>query len=114
MATLYPFRALRPRPADAQRIAAVPYDVVTTDEARALANGNPLSFLHVSRAEIDLPSTVDPHSDAVYQRALENFSGLKARALLVEAEPALYFYRLRMGAHEQVGLAACFSLDEYD
>ena len=114
MATLYPFRALRPRPDDASRIAAVPYDVVTTDEARALADGNPLSFLHVSRAEIDLPATVDQHSDVVYQRALENFSSLRERALLVEAQPAVYFYRLRMGAHEQIGLAACFSLDEYD
>src|SRR5262245_42376377 len=114
MATLHPFRALRPRPGDAPQIAAVPYDVVSTDEARALAGGNPLSFLHVSRAEIDLPSTVDPHSEAVYQRALENFSRLKERALLIEAEPAVYFYRLRMGAHEQIGLAGCFSLDDYD
>jgi uncharacterized protein (DUF1015 family) len=114
MATLYPFRALRPRPDAAPQIAAVPYDVVTTDEARALAAGNPLSFLHVSRAEIDLPATVDQHSEAVYQRALENFSSLRERALLVEEEPAVYFYRLRMGAHEQIGLAACFSLDEYD
>src|SRR5262245_36336527 len=99
MATLHPFRALRPRTADAAPIAAVPYDVVSADEARALAEGNPLSFLRVSRAEIDLPPTVDPHSEAVYQRALENFSSLRERAMLVEAEPALYFYRLRMGAH---------------
>lgn len=114
MATLVPFRALRPWPADAARIAAVPYDVVNTDEARALAEGNPLSFLRVSRAEIELPPTTDPYSDEVYRRAADNFSSLKARVFELEAEPSLYFYRLRMGSHEQTGLAACFALEEYD
>ena len=114
MATLHPFRALRPRPADAARIAAVPYDVVDTDEARALARGNPLSFLHVSRAEIDLPSGTDPHSDAVYERAGQNFAALRQSALVVEDRASLYLYRLRMGGHEQTGLAACYDLDEYD
>ena len=69
MARLSPFRALRPRPAEAPRIAAVPYDVVNADEARALADANPLSFLRVSRAEIELPPGTDPYSDAVYDRA---------------------------------------------
>lgn len=114
MAGLFPFRALRPRPADAARIAAVPYDVVSTDEARQLAGDNPLSFLRVSRAEIELPAGTDPYAAAVYERAAANFRWLKDQALETEAEPALYFYRLRMGAHEQVGLAGCFSLDEYD
>jgi uncharacterized protein (DUF1015 family) len=114
MATLYSFRALRPQPSEAARIAAVPYDVVTTDEARSLAEGNPLSFLHVSRAEIDLPPSTDPYADAVYDCAVANFAKLKKQALVVEAEPMLYFYRLRLGDHEQTGLAACFSLDEYD
>jgi uncharacterized protein (DUF1015 family) len=114
MATLIPFRALRPEPADAPQIAAVPYDVVSTDEARALAEGNPLSFLRVSRAEIEFPPAADPYSDPVYQRAAENFTRLRERSLVVEAEPSVYFYRLRMGAHEQTGLAGCFSLDEYD
>src|SRR5256714_9476697 len=114
MATLYPFRALRPTPDIAGTIAAVPYDVVTTDEARALANGNPLSFLHVSRAEIDLPAGADPYSDAVYERAAKNFDGLKQTALEIEREPSVYFYRLRMGSHEQTGIAACYSIDEYD
>lgn len=113
MATLYPFRALRPQPAEAARIAAVPYDVVNGDEARALADGNPLSFLHISRAEIDLSPGVDPYSDAVYQRAVESFDALK-RSLVLEPEPSVYFYRLRMGEHEQLGLAACYSIDEYD
>ena len=115
MAALFPFRALRPVPAAAARVAAVPYDVVSTDEARALASAEPLSFLHVSRAEIDLPPAVDAHSDAVYARAVENFARLRAAApLVVDDEPALYVYRLRMGAHVQTGVAACFSIDEYD
>jgi uncharacterized protein (DUF1015 family) len=114
MATLHPFRALRPDAANAPRIAAVPYDVVSTDEARTLADGNPLSFLHVSRAEIDLPAGTDPYADAVYQQAADTFAALRKNALLVEDEPSVYFYRLQMGSHVQTGLAACFSLDEYD
>jgi uncharacterized protein (DUF1015 family) len=114
VATLRSFRALRPRPADAARIAAVPYDVVTTDEARALADGNPLSFLHVSRAEIEFPPGTDPHADEVYDRAAGNFAGLRTTTLVMEETPSLYLYRLTMGTHEQVGLAGCYSLDEYD
>jgi uncharacterized protein (DUF1015 family) len=114
MSTLIPFRALRPRPSDAARIAAVPYDVVSTDEARALAEGNPLSFLRVSRAELELPAGADPYAENVYQRAASNFDALKTSSLVVEDEPSVYFYRLRMGAHTQTGLAACFSIDEYD
>lgn len=114
MALLYPFRALRPKPADAPRIAAVPYDVVSASEARSLAEGNPLSFLRVSRAEIELDPAIDPYSEAVYRRAAENFAKLKNTALVLEADPSVYLYRLRMGAHEQVGVAACYSLDEYD
>lgn len=114
VATLRPFRALRPRPAEAPRIAAVPYDVVNTEEARALADGNPLSFLRVSRAEIDLPAGTDPYSQDVYDRAAQNFARLRESALVVEDAASLYLYRLRMGAHEQVGIAACYALDEYD
>ena len=114
MATLHPFRALRPDPAHASALAAVPYDVVSTEEARALADGNPSSFLRVSRAELELPSGSDPYADAVYQRAAANFAALKKSALVVEDEASLYFYRLKMGEHVQTGLAACFSIDEYD
>ena len=114
MAALIRFRALRPRPADAAPIAAVPYDVVSASEAAALADGNPLSFLRVSRAEIELPPEANPYGDEVYAQAAANFARVKGRAMLVEAEPSLYFYRLTMGAHEQVGVAACFSLDDYD
>ena len=115
MAALTPFRALRPAPAAAARVAAVPYDVVNAQEAQALVNGNPLSFLHVSRAEIDLPANTDPYSDDVYRKAVENFTALKGSApLVVEETPSLYVYRLKMGDHVQTGIAGAFSIDEYD
>lgn len=115
MAQLHPFRALRPRPDEAASVAAVPYDVVNTAEARALAEGNPLSFLRVSRPEIELPDGTDPYSDAVYAAAVANFASLRAAAPLIEeASPSVYVYRLRMGEHEQTGVAACFSVDEYE
>ncbi len=115
MAIIRPFRALRPQPERAQEVASVPYDVVNTDEARALAEGMPLSFLHVSRPEIDLPPGTDIHSDVVYRKAVENFEKLIATAPLEkESEPSLYLYRLIMGDHEQIGVVACASIDEYD
>ena len=115
MSSIFPFAALRPVPKAAAAVAAVPYDVVNSDEARTLAAGNPLSFLHVSRPEIDLPPGTDPHADAVYERAAQNFSTLKRSApLVVEDVPSIYVYRLTMGGHVQSGVAACFSIDEYD
>ena len=115
MSAIYPFRALRPVPTAAAQVASVPYDVVNTDEARALAAGNALSFLHISRPEIDLPHGTDPHGDAVYAKAAENFAALKQAApLVVEDAPAIYVYRLTMGQHTQTGVAAGFSIDEYD
>jgi uncharacterized protein (DUF1015 family) len=115
VAVIRPFRALRPPAERAQAVASVPYDVVNTEEARALANGNDLSFLHVSRPEIDLPGGTDIHSDAVYRKAVENFEKLIATCPLEnEAEPSLYLYRLIMGGHEQIGIVACCSIDEYD
>jgi uncharacterized protein (DUF1015 family) len=115
MAILRPFKALRPQKDKAAQVAAVPYDVVSTAEARQLAAGNPLSFLHTSRAEIDLPDATDPYSAAVYEQASRNFHGLERdQVMLVENAPALYLYRLRMGDHEQTGIAACCSINEYD
>ena len=115
MALIVPFRALRPKPASAARVAAVPYDVVSAQEAHALADGNSLSFLHVSRAEIDLPAQTDPYSDAVYRKAVENFETLERQApLVVEDSPSLYVYRLKMGKHVQTGVAGTFSIDEYE
>lgn len=115
MAVIAPFRALRPTPASAPAVAALPYDVVSTDEARTLVAGNPLSFLHVSRAEIDLPQETNPYADAVYAKAVENLEALTSRAPLVLEEAAsLYVYRLRMGQHVQTGIAGCFSVAEYE
>ena len=115
MATIKAFRALRPAPEAAAEVSAVPYDVVNTDEARQMAAGNALSFLHVSRPEIDLPDGTDPYSDAVYDKAEANFKQLRAQApMLVEGSPSLYIYKLKMGDHQQTGLAATCSVAEYD
>ena len=115
MSRIFPFAALRPGPTAAAGVASVPYDVVSTEEARALAAGNPLSFLHVSRPEIDLPDGTDPHGAVAYERAARNFAALKQAApMVVDDPPGLYVYRLQMGAHGQTGVAACFSIDEYD
>jgi uncharacterized protein (DUF1015 family) len=115
MSALFPFRALRPSPAAAKAVASVPYDVVNTEEARSLASGNPLSFLRVTRSEIDLPAATSPYDTSVYEQAVANFEELKRAApLVIDDEPSLYAYRLRMGAHEQTGLAGCFAVDEYD
>jgi uncharacterized protein (DUF1015 family) len=115
VAVIRPFSALRPEPDRAGDVASVPYDVVNTDEARALAANNPLSFLHVSRPEIDMPEGTDTHSDPVYRKALENFDKLiKNCPLVTEQTPSLYLYRLIMGDHEQIGVVASCSIDEYD
>ena len=115
MAVIHPFSALRPPPEKAKQVSSVPYDVVNTEEARALAAGNPLSFLHVSRPEIDLPNGTDLYSDAVYRKALENYQKLITECpLQTEEVPSLYLYRLIMGEHEQIGLVACCAVDEYD
>jgi uncharacterized protein (DUF1015 family) len=115
MASIHPFRALRPAPEQAAAVSSVPYDVVSTEEARQLAAAHPLSFLHVTRSEIDLPQNTDPYSAAVYQKARENFESLRTRApLVLDETPALYLYRLVMGAHAQTGIAGCFSVDEYE
>jgi uncharacterized protein (DUF1015 family) len=115
MALLHPFRALRPTPEVAARVASVPYDVVSRDEAAELAAGNPLSFLHVSRAEIELPHSANPYADDIYQVAANNLRALRKKApLVLEAEPSVYVYRLRTATHSQTGIAGCFSLDEYE
>jgi len=115
MASLLPFRALRPPPALAARVASPPYDVVSTREARELARGNPDSFLRVSRPEIDLPEGTDEHADAVYAKGKENLAELVRRGVLAQdPEPRLYVYAQRMGAHRQTGLVACAAVDEYD
>lgn len=114
MAVIHPFAALRPTPATVARVAAVPYDVVNTDEARALAADDPLSFLRVSRPEIECPPGTPIYSDEVYQRASDNFDRLRRAApLVIEDTPSLYIYQLHMAGHVQTGVAACYSVDEY-
>ena len=115
MATVRPFNALRPPAERAPQVAAVPYDVVNTEEARAMAEGNPWSFLHISRPEIDLPGGTSMYSDEVYAQAVTNFERLKKECPLeTEETPSLYLYRLVMGEHEQMGVVACCSVEEYD
>jgi uncharacterized protein (DUF1015 family) len=115
MAILRPFRALRPSPENAARVAAPPYDVVDTREARALAAGNPDSYLHVSRPEIDLPEGTDEHADAVYAQGAKNLAAFVARGVLrQDPAPRLYVYAQRMGAHRQTGIVCCASVDEYE
>ena len=91
MATVKPFRALRPKPELAAKICELPYDVMSSEEAREIAKDNPLSFLHVSKPEIDLPSGTDVYSSAVYAKGKENFDRLIAQGVLVQDE-APHFY----------------------
>lgn len=115
MSVLRPFRALRPTPEKVSEVAAVPYDVVDRHEAYDLAHELPLSFLHVSRAEIDLPDSVDPYDPSVYAKAAENLGRLREQGvLIVDEEPAIYVYQQQMGDHVQTGIAATFAVDEYD
>ncbi|MHC5114093.1 MAG: DUF1015 domain-containing protein [Planctomycetota bacterium] len=113
MLRVHPFPAVRPQPHLAARVASVPYDVVNTTEARELAAGNPLSFLHVVRPEIDLPEGTDLYDDAVYATAAENLASLRERAMVREDEPALYLYRQVMNHRQQTGLVCCCHVDDY-
>ena len=113
MATVRPFRALRPARENALRVASPPYDVVSTAEARALAKGNPDSYLRISRPEIDLPEGTDEHADAVYAQGAKNLAELVRRGVLrQDPEPRFYVYAQKMGSHRQVGLVACASVAE--
>jgi uncharacterized protein (DUF1015 family) len=115
MAILRPFAALRPPRDAAARVAAPPYDVVDTREARALAAGNPDSYLHVSRPEIDLPEGTDEHGDAVYAQGAKNLADFVARGVLrPDPSPRFYVYAQRMGTHRQTGLVCCASVEEYE
>ncbi len=110
-----PFRALRPAPGRAAEVAAPPYDVLNTAEARARAAGRPWSFLHISKPEIDLPEGTDPYSPAVYAKGAANLADqVRAGVLVREAEPAYYAYRLKMGEHVQTGLGCVGSVAAYD
>ena len=112
---LHPFPAIRPAPELASRVAAVPYDVVDRDEAAELARGNPHSFLHVGRSDIDLPEDTDPHDSQVYagaRAALERF--VAQGTLIRDREPSLYLYRQIMDGRTQVGVVGCVHVDDYE
>jgi len=110
-----PFRGLRPTPEHAADVAAPPYDVLNSAEARERAAGRPLSFLHISKPEIDLPESTDPYAPEVYAKGAENLAALIDDGVLIrDAEPCYYVYRLRMGAHEQTGLICVGSVADYD
>ena len=114
MATLKPFAALRPKPELAAQICELPYDVMSSEEARVMAAGNPLSFLHVSKPEIDLAPGVDLYSQEVYAKGKENFTKLISQgSLKQDAQPCFYLYRQIMGGHAQIGLVAAASVEEY-
>jgi uncharacterized protein (DUF1015 family) len=114
MAIIKPFAALRPEPSLAPRICELPYDVMSSEEARQVVAGNPLSFLHVSKPEIDLPPKTDLYAPEVYARGRENFRHLIAEgALRQDAQPYFYLYRQVMGQHSQIGLVAAASCEDY-
>jgi uncharacterized protein (DUF1015 family) len=118
MLRIHPFAALRPKPELAAKLAAVPYDVVNTAEARAMAEGNPISFLRVSRAELELPDSTDPYSPEVYERGKQNFLKLQRDGVLQrESEPSLYVYAqeatLAGKQVRQVGVVTCCHIDDY-
>jgi uncharacterized protein (DUF1015 family) len=115
MSLILPFRGLRPAPGRAAEVAAPPYDVVNTAEARAMVEGRPWSFLHISRPEVDLPEGTDPYAPEVYAKAAENLRHQLEQGVLVrDARPGYYVYRLTMKEHRQTGLVAAASVAAYD
>ena len=115
MVTVRTFRGIRPKKELAKEVASFPYDVINSQEARVIAKGNPYSFLHVVKPEIDLAENIDLYDERVYQKAKDNFYSMIDKGVLVQDErPHLYIYKQRMGQHEQFGLVGCVSADEYN
>ena len=115
MTLIRPFPGLRPAAGRAEEVVAPPYDVLSSDEARLRAAGRPWSFLHISKPEIDLPGSTDPHAAEVYEKAAENLQRmLQAGVLARDEKPFYYVYRLVMGTHSQTGLVAVASVADYD
>ena len=114
MAILRAFRALRPVPEKAAKVAALPYDVVNREEARAIGEANPDSFLHVDRAEMDLPPDVDLYDPSVYQKAKENLEKMEETGTMIQdPDPCYYIYELVRKGRTQTGIAGCASIDDY-
>jgi len=114
MAVIRPFRAVRPVTGLAGKVAALPYDVMSSEEAREMVRDNPYSFLHVDKAEIDLDPSIDLYDQQVYEKARDNLQGMIENGVLCEEEkPRLYIYRQIMGERAQTGIVACASIDDY-
>ncbi|NLZ47198.1 MAG: DUF1015 domain-containing protein [Clostridiales bacterium] len=114
MAIIRPFKAVRPVPELADKVAALPYDVMNTEEAREMVKGNPYSFLHVDRAEIDLDPSVNIYDKVVYEKARKNLYGMIDKKIFIRDEnPYLYIYRQIMNGRAQTGIVACTSIDDY-
>lgn len=114
MSTLHPFKGFRPTKELCSKIAALPYDVMSSAEAREMVKDDPYSFLHVDRAEIDLPEGTDIYSEEVYCKAADNLNSMiKDGAYIQDKEPVLYVYRLTMDGRSQTGLVGCSAIDEY-
>lgn len=115
MVSISPFKALRPEAQHARFVASRPYDVLNSREAKIAAQGNPLSFLHITKSEIDLPESVDIHAQKVYDTAKENLDAFVSRNILFrESKPCLYIYRLTMKGRVQTGLVCGSSVDDYE
>ncbi len=115
MASIQPFKALRPQPQLAKQVASRPYDVLSSAEAKLEAQGNHSSFLHITKSEIDLPETVDVHDTAVYEQAKENLAAFIQRDILFrETKPCYYVYQLIMNGRAQTGLVCVSSVDDYE
>jgi uncharacterized protein (DUF1015 family) len=115
MAIISPFRALRPQPALASKLASLPYDVLNSAEAMALAENNPWSFLHITKAEIDLPENTDIHSERVYRKAADNLFIFRDRKILFkDEEPHYYIYQLTMNGKSQTGLVSVSAVADYE
>ena len=115
MAMIQPFKALRPQPQLAKQLASQPYDVLSSTEAKQVAAGNPASFLHVTKSEIDLPESVDIHDAAVYEQAKENITAfIKRDVLFRESKDCYYIYQLIMHGRAQTGLVCVSSVDDYE
>lgn len=114
MVVLHPFKGIRPEKEFAEKVATLPYDVVNSDEARELAKDNPYSYLHIDKAEIDLPKDLSPYDDQVYQKAADTLVGFLAKGWLIKDEtPKLYLYELTMNGRAQLGIVACTSVADY-
>lgn len=115
MISISPFKALRPEPQFAKQVASRPYDVLNSKEAKVEAEGNPYSFLHITKSEIDLPAGIDIHTQQVYEKAKENLDAFISRSILFsESKPCYYIYQLTMDGRTQTGLVCCSSVSDYE